>query len=189
METRERQMIDSARMRRLISKASKKYGVLFKKPEFRPVFFSKRIKKNWGYYDGGGIRLSQNIYDSKYAREHTLWHEIIHAFVSDNLPLLCESRPRETWTALHGSFEREIFRMATNDGSHGSWNWKVSCECGYWWKSLKKRHEMFCPRCNVYLVSATELKKLKKIATIGSRKFQIDISKYKPWESNEKMRD
>ena len=44
LETLERQMIESAKMVRLLSKLSKYFNVEFTKPTFRPVFINKRLK-------------------------------------------------------------------------------------------------------------------------------------------------
>lgn len=186
LESVERKYLASGRMNRLISKASKRYGIQFRIPDFRPVFVSKRLKKNGGLFYGPRIVIAYDEALSKWRGKYTLWHEIIHGFIMDNWLIYQQSNPNIVW-ADYKPFERNIFRMAINDGSHHSYNWELLCDCNYWWKSVKRRKEMFCPRCQMYIVSLTEFQRLKKIAAIGSKKFPIDIAKYKPWKSNKRI--
>ena len=185
-ESVERKYLASGWMVGLVKKVSVKYNAQFRAPDFRPVFISKRLKKYGGLFCGEKIVIADDEARSKWAGKNTLRHEIVHAFISDNWIIYQQSNPNITW-ADYKPFERNIFRMAINDGSHKSYNWKLTCECMYWWKSVKRRKEMFCPRCQMYVVSPSEFSKLKKVAAIGSKKFQIDISKYKPWKSNERI--
>jgi hypothetical protein len=186
LETMERKMLDSIKMQRLVARASAKYGVQFKVPDFRPVIISKRMNGNTiGRFCGDEIKISYHLY--KKGRRHTLWHEVVHAFISDNFKLLLDARPKETWSTLHNPFEKDIFRMSINDGSHDSWNYKLTCTCGHWLKSIKKKNSMFCSRCQKYCVSPAEYKKIQKIANINSQIMRVDPTKYQPWKSNERI--
>lgn len=186
LESKERAILASGRMKRFIAKMSRLYGVQFRIPDFQPVFVSKRLKKHGGLHYSSKIIIEYGNASSSWAGKEVLWHECIHSFIDDNWPILQQSNTNITWKD-YKPFERNAFRISCNDGSHDSWSWKMTCDCRYWWKSNKRRDEKFCPRCNMYVVSPTEFKKLKKIAVIGSKKFRIDISKYKPWKSNERI--
>ncbi|MBE3122997.1 MAG: hypothetical protein IMZ53_03430 [Thermoplasmata archaeon] len=186
LESIERRHLASGRMASLVKKASARYNVQFRIPDFRPVFISKKLKKYGGLFCGDKIKIAIDVAKSRWANGNTLWHEVVHSFISDNWLIYQNSNTNITW-ADYKPFERNIFRMAINDGSHHSQNWKLMCGCTFWWKTVNKQKEKFCPRCNMYIISPTEFKKLKKIAELGSRKFHIDITKYKPWQSNERI--
>jgi hypothetical protein len=183
LESKERVILASAKMKRFVEKMSKLYNVQFRVPDFRPVFVSKRLRRYGGLFYGEKIVIEYGNASSKWAGKNILWHEIIHGFVRDNWLVFYQSHPNET----EKSFEANAFRLACNDGSHNSHNWKLSCDCGHWWKSVKRIEERFCERCGMYIVSPTEFKKIKKIAEIGSKKFHIDVKKYKAWKTNEKV--
>jgi hypothetical protein len=184
LESKERAILASAKMKRFVEKMSRLYNVQFRVPDFLPVFVSKRLKKYGGLHYSSKIVVEYGNASSSWASRDVLWHECVHSFIDNNWLILQQSNPNITWKD-YKPFERNAFRIACNDGSHGSYNWKLTCDCGYWWKSVKKREEKFCPKCIMYVVSPTEFIKLKKIAAIGSKKFHIDITKYKPWKSNE----
>ncbi len=186
LESKERAILISGRMKRFVAKMSKFYNVQFRVPDFQPVFVSKRLKKYGGLHYSDKIIIEYGNACSSWASRDVLWHECVHSFIHDNWGILQQSNANITWKD-YKPFERNAFRIACNDGSHGSFNWKLSCDCGYWWKSVHRIEEKFCPRCVSYVVSPAEFRKLKMIADIGSRKFRVDIAKYKPWKSNEKV--
>lgn len=188
LESLERQYLESKRMERLIQKISDKYHIPAQKPAFRPVFISKRLSKYWGLFYSDKIVMSDNIRGMSYSTRNTLWHEIVHGVIRDNWTLVSKTIPPEEMNngALH-RFEKDVFVMAINDGSHCSYNYKLTCECGHWLKSVKRKKSHFCERCQKTLVSPTEFKRLQKVAEIKSSTFSVDITKYKPWMENKRL--
>jgi len=117
-----------------------------------------------------------------------LWHEIMHSVVSDNWRILWEEcKNQGKPLPSYRSFEKQVFRLGTGDGAHGSQNWKLTCDCGMWVKTVKKRTTWTCPGCGCRLVSKNEYQRLKKIASIGSTTLTFDLKHYKPWKSNERI--
>jgi len=180
LETLERYYLKSVRMKRFINKISKLYNVQFNMPEFKPVFINKRLRTVWGYFKGSKIEISNDL--NKKLQHETLWHEIIHSFVYDNRQIICNNK-----LSPH-KVEKDAFRLAIGDGSHGSHNYKLKCECGHWWKSIKKLHKVYCPKCSQYLISQGEYNKLLRIEKLNSSICNINIRLYKVWKENKKMR-
>jgi len=181
LETKERYYLQSTKMKRFVNKMSKLYEIDFRIPDFRPVYINARLgRRTWGYFCGSRIEIAKDL--DKSQQYETLWHEIIHAFVYDNSESIYkhdESRNK---------FEKAAFRLAINDGSHNSWNYKLKCDCGHWWKSTTKKHKVFCPNCHKWLISNSEYNKLKRIEKINSRIYKINIDEYKVWKENKKIK-
>jgi len=180
LETLERKYLNSPKIKHFVGKMSKLYDVQFTIPEFKPVFINKRLRSVWGYFKGNKIEISGDI--SKQQQHETLWHEIIHSFVYDNSKIIYNNK------LSYSKIEKDAFRLGTKDGSHNAWNYKLKCECGHWWKSVKKQHKVFCPTCSQYLISQGEYNKLKRIVNISSQFCRINIKSYKVWKENKRMR-
>jgi|GEM_PF-6310631 len=192
LETKERKYIESAKMQTLLNKLSNHFGFEFTKPDFRPVYINKRLKKYWGLFRGDKIDIIDGL--TKSSRNDTLWHEMLHAVVADNYNKYCDinkykDMPWDEATKIHkmrGKIEKAIFTLEGR-GSHHTQNYKLSCTCGYWLKTVKRRTSAFCRNCNVSLVSPKEYRKLKKMAEINSRIKEINIDNYRPWKENKKI--
>lgn len=185
LETLEKIYIDSKRMERLLNKLTQHYHVEFKKPAFRPVFFSKRIgRKTWGLFWGSRIDIAYCLKGTKDARK-TLWHEVLHSLIKDNVHLL-NNVPNKSTNSTY-TLTREVFRLGEGDGSHDSWRFKATCQCGFWIKSNKYKHSFFCNHCKKTNISQTEYTKLQKIAKLKSRIAHVDINRYQIWKNNKKL--
>lgn len=190
LETMEKRFLASNKMKRFVRKMSSLYSVQFVVPKFVPVFRSTRMRTCDGYHYSDKITIDKNCLHTKFYLRSLLWHEIIHSFVSDNYHIVYnEYALQNKQVPSVKSFEKDAFRYGCGDGSHESQNWKVSCDCGMWLKSVAKKNSWVCPRCNVTLVSTNEYQKLKKIAQLGSRISRVDINRFKPWKSNERIKN
>jgi len=190
LETKERKYIASPRMQRLLDKLSSHFGFEFVKPDFRPVYINKRLKRYSGLFRGTKIDLAV---EHKSCQRDTLWHEVLHAVVADNYNKWYEDIGRNLGkeeykkvNRMYRTIEKAVFTLEGR-GSHHTQNYKLSCQCGYWLKTVKRRTSAFCRQCHVTLISPKEYRKLKKMAEIDSRIKEINIDNYKPWKENKKI--
>lgn len=193
LETKERKYIDSPRMQSLLNKLSNHFGFEFVKPNFRPVYVNKRLKRYSGLFRGDKIDIAD---EHKSSQRDTLWHELLHAVVADNYnKWYTENNWRDKdlstkeWkkvNRMYRTIEKAVFTLEGR-GSHHTQNYKLMCECGYWIKTVKRRTSAFCRHCNVSLVSPKEYRKLKKMAEIDSRIKEINIDNYKSWKENKRI--
>jgi len=184
LETKERKYIDSPRMQHLLNKLSIHFGFEFVKPNFRPVYINKRLKRYSGLFCGDKIDIAV---EHKSCQRDTLWHELLHAVVSDNYYKWYKNNKdtNKPWK-MRRTIEKAIFTLEGR-GSHHTQNYKLSCQCGYWLKTVKRRTSAFCRHCNVSLVSPKEYRKLKRMAEIDSKIKEINIDNYKPWKENKRI--
>ena len=187
LETQQQKYIDSAKMKRLLKRLSDHFGWEFIKPIPRPVYISKRIKTYGGYFKGNSIDIAYDNYDKK----GTLWHEILHAVVSDNYTYWFdnvatkEDKDNKPYL-MHGKIEKAVFTVE-GKGEHHAHNFKLSCDCGFWIKTVKKRSKGYCRVCDKTLISPNEYRKLKKISDTDSKIIKVDISHYKAWKENKRI--
>lgn len=178
LETLERQYLNSTKMTRTLNKLSDYFNADFVVPEFRPVYINKRLSRYLGLFKGSCIELMDGMY--KKSQRETLWHEMLHAIVADNWQKVGK------YAKDYNKVEKAVFHLEGN-GLHHTLKHKLTCDCGWWIKTVKKRHTIFCSRCMKHIVSPTEYRKLKKISDIKSKTVKINIDRYKPWKSNKKI--
>jgi len=178
LETLERQYLNSVKMTRTLDKLSDYFNANFTVPDFRPVYINKRLTKYLGLFNGPDIEVMDGMY--KRTRRETLWHEMLHAVVYDNWQKVGK------YTRDFNKVEKAVFQLEGN-GSHHTQKYKLSCDCGWWIKTVEKQHKTYCTHCGKRIVSPNEYKKLKKISDINSRTVELNIDNYKPWKSNKKI--
>ena len=184
------EMVKSARMERLLFKLTEKLGVPMVAPEPVPVVINPRLKASLGmayHNQDARIEVSFDFYskmraytkDAKIIRS-TLWHETLHYVVSTNYPAV-------EHLMTEAAFEKLVYAYGINDGSHGSWTWKLSCEDGWWYKSTRRRDQVHCSKCKKILVSPAEYGRLKKASQASSKVLRVNMEGYRPWKSNKKI--
>ena len=177
LETQERKFIESAKMQRYLDKLSKYFKVKFEKPEFRPVYINKRLKRTGGYFYGARIEIADM---SSWSQKDTLWHELQHAIVRDNYEKVGKYAKHQRIV------EKAVFHLE-GIGNHGTYNYELRCNCGYWIKSAKRKETGYCKHCEKTMVNPIEYNKLKKIASIKSKIIKVNIDRYTPWRHNKKI--
>lgn len=185
LESKELKYINSNKMKRLLDKLSHHFGFEFVKPEFRPVYINKRLKRYGGLFRGERIDVAV---EDRLSQRNTVWHELLHAVVSDNYNKWYDKNKDKVdkpWKR-YKQIEKAVFTLEGR-GSHHTQNYKLSCTCGYWIKTVKRRTEAWCRHCNVKLISPKEYRKLKRMAEIDSKIVEINIDNYKPWKENKKI--
>jgi len=191
LKTQERTFIESAKMQRVLKRLSDHFGWEFINPEFRPVYINKRLKRWSGLFCGNRIELAD---EHRYCQKDTLWHEILHAVVTDNYDEYCKlvKYADMVWSEaakvhkMRNKIEKAIFTIE-GKGSHCTQSYKLSCSCGYWIKTVKKRTQARCGRCHVAIISPNEYRKLSKMAKMNSSIMKININNYKPWKENKRI--
>lgn len=192
LESKEIKYINSTRMQRLLDKLTNHFGFQFIKPEFRPVYINKRLKRWSGVFKGDKIDIAD---EHRSTQRDTLWHELLHTVVSDNYNKWYDENYKgrdlkeNEWKKLkrmHREIEKAVFTLEGR-GSHHTQNYKLSCDCGYWIKTVKRKASAWCRYCSVKLVSPKEYRKLKRMAELDSKVVEINIDNYKPWKDNKKI--
>jgi len=184
LETTERRMLVSTRMRRLLDKAEEHFHLanLLQPPVFVPVYRNKRMTGTYrGYFCQDHIKLAHYIGITKVAR-YVLWHEVLHGVVYMIRDTIYAIRGKpESFTEqehIYNQILKWIYAVGEGNGSHNSWKWKITCQCGNWWKSMNRKKWMLCHRCHKYAVSPTEFKRKKKMGKASS---------YQAWKSNRQI--
>lgn len=104
--------------------------------------------------------------------KHTLIHEIIHYYLSDNA----------IEHTSHGKEFKECCKVMglKNPWAHEAhWKYKFSCACGWWLKTNRNPQEVTCGKCQKILVSPSNYAKIKKTGILTKRIGKGDIGKGK----------
>ena len=144
-----------------------------KPPKPREVKLNGHLKRLYAY---AGKELNFNKDDYKRYSPKRLktcvTHELIHYYLMDND---CPEK-RD-----HGSiFQACCQVMGLDDGwaREVPHSYQYVCECGHWVKTSKRIKAYRCRGCRKNMVLKTEYMKLKKMAALGSKTIDVNLSHY-----------